>query len=81
MAEMRLPKKSMQAVKESGNQTLSHLEDSTKILAIELGKFNCMSCLFDTESNTIKFQTFRTYPCLMGIAYLHQILTIQIGSL
>jgi transposase len=32
-----------------------------KILAIDLGKFNCVSCLFDTESNTTEFETFKTY--------------------
>lgn len=32
-----------------------------KILAIDLGKFNCVSCLFDTETNTTEFETIKTY--------------------
>jgi hypothetical protein len=28
-----------------------------KILAVDLGKYNCMSCLFDTETNTTEFET------------------------
>lgn len=32
-----------------------------KILAIDLGKFNCVSCLFDTESNSSEYETFKTY--------------------
>ncbi len=32
-----------------------------KILEIDLGKFNCVSCLFDTESNSSEYETFRTY--------------------
>lgn len=32
-----------------------------KILAIDLGKVNCVSCLFDTETNTTEFETFKTY--------------------
>ncbi|EKV00203.1 transposase [Leptolyngbya sp. PCC 7375] len=32
-----------------------------KILAIDLGKFNCVSCLLDTESNATEFDTFKTY--------------------
>lgn len=32
-----------------------------KILAIDLGKFNCVSCLFDTENNRTEFETFKTY--------------------
>ncbi|MEM7796132.1 MAG: transposase, partial [Cyanobacteria bacterium P01_C01_bin.118] len=32
-----------------------------KILAIDLGKFNCVSCLLDTENNGTEFDTFKTY--------------------
>jgi|GEM_PF-6129909 hypothetical protein len=40
-----------------------------KILAIllrrhcvnDLGKFNCMCCLFDTETNMTEFETIKTY--------------------
>jgi len=32
-----------------------------KILAIDLGKYACVSCLFDTETNTIEFETIKTY--------------------
>lgn len=32
-----------------------------KILAIDLGKFNCVCCLFDTETNQTEFETFKTY--------------------
>ena len=32
-----------------------------KILAIDLGKFNCVSCLLDTKNNGTEFDTFKTY--------------------
>ncbi|WP_421659427.1 IS110 family transposase [Leptothermofonsia sp. ETS-13] len=32
-----------------------------KILAIDLSKFNCVSCLFDIESNSSEYETFKTY--------------------
>lgn len=32
-----------------------------KILAIDLGKFNCVSCLFDTETHRTEFETVKTY--------------------
>lgn len=32
-----------------------------KILAIDLGKYTCVSCLFDTETNATEFETIKTY--------------------
>jgi transposase len=32
-----------------------------KILAIDLGKFNCVSYLLDTENNSSEYGTFKTY--------------------
>jgi transposase len=31
-----------------------------KILAVDLGKFTCVSCLFDAESNNSEYETFKT---------------------
>lgn len=31
-----------------------------KILAIDLGKFNCVACLFDTATNQSEFETIAT---------------------
>ena len=32
-----------------------------KILAIDLGKFNCVSFLFDIANTSTEFETFKTY--------------------
>jgi transposase len=40
--------------------TLPQPEDSMKILAIDLGKFNSVACSFDTATNQNEFETVVT---------------------
>jgi hypothetical protein len=47
-------------VEETTQTTFPQQENSMKILAIDLGKYNSVACLFDTTTNQSNFETFAT---------------------
>ncbi len=47
-------------VEETTQTTFPQPEDSMKILAVDLGKYNSVACLFDTTPNQSEFETITT---------------------